>query len=421
MKPKLAIHGGEPVIDRPPPHVIWPPIDSSSALAVVSQLFRQVSIADRSGVIEELEERLADYFGVRHAVLTSSGTAALHSAYAALGLLDGEEVLVPAYTFHATATPLLHLRVKPVLVDCDDIGNLDPEATEAAITPATAAIAVTHLWGVPARVETLAEIADRHGLALVEDGSHAHGATVNGRKVGAFGTVAAFSMNGPKPLSAGEGGFVLTDDDEIYYRVLLHGQYNKRCRTEIPADHPLWPYSITGTGLKLRIHPLAAALALDQLKHLDERLNARRRIADLEIMSLRGLPGITVPCVPTGVAPSWYSLALTYQSQDLDELAIDTVVAALHAEGCAELDKPGSTRPLNEHPLFQEPSSLFPTLPEPWPRWRPGQFPNAERLHRSTLKHPVPHDDKYLARSYTRAITKVLSNHHHLVEGHTHA
>lgn len=419
MTSPLAIDGGDPIISRPAPHVVWPPVDSNTALAVVSQLFNEVSIPDRSGVIAELEGRLGQYFGARHAVLTSSGTAALHSAYASLGLLDSDEVIVPAYTFHATATPLFHLRVKPVLVDCDDSGNIDPKAVENAITPATVAIVVTHLWGMPAQVHALAAIADQHGLALVEDGSHAHGATAAGSKVGSFGRVSAFSMNGPKPLSAGEGGFVLTDDDEIYYRVLLHGQYNKRCRTEIPANHPLWRYAVTGTGLKLRIHPLAAALALNQLDRLDERLDGRRRIADHMIETLRQLPGITVPDVPEAAAPSWYALALTYHPDELDGLPVDAVVAALQAEGCLELDQPGSTRPLNDHPLFGEASPLFPLLPEDWPRYRPGQFPDAERLYRNTLKLTVPHDDEDLADAYVRAFEKVLSNHRHLLKDQT--
>ncbi|MGH3773348.1 MAG: DegT/DnrJ/EryC1/StrS family aminotransferase [Pseudonocardiaceae bacterium] len=114
----------------------------------------------------------------------------------------------------------------------------------ARITPKTTAIVVTHLWGIPADLEGLSALADKHGLALLEDGSHAHGATIGRQKVGTFGHSTAFSMNGPKPLSAGEGGFVLTDDDEIFYRVLLHGHYHKRCRYEIPASHtlklPVW-------------------------------------------------------------------------------------------------------------------------------------------------------------------------------------
>ncbi|MQB01784.1 MAG: aminotransferase class I/II-fold pyridoxal phosphate-dependent enzyme [Actinobacteria bacterium] len=414
MSNSLAIRGGTPVIDRPAPHVPWPPIDASTAATVASQLCRAVSIPDRSGVIAELEDRLADYFGVRQAVLTSSGTAALHSAYAALGLTDGDEVIVPAYTFHATATPLFHLRVKPVLVDCDELGNLDPAAVERAIGPATKAVAVTHLWGVPGQVELLTTIARDYGLTLIEDGSHAHGATVKGRKIGSFGHIAAFSMNGPKPLSAGEGGFTLTDNDEAYYQMLLHGHYNKRCRGEIPMTHPLQRYAVTGTGLKLRIHPLAAALALNQLDALDERLEGRREIAARMITALRELPGIVVPRVPPECKPSWYALGLVYQPDELHGLPVDAIVEALQAEGCLELDRPGSTRPLNEHPLFSAPDRLFPSLPQGWPRYRPGQFPHAERLHRNTLKLTVPHDDVSLADAYVEAFEKVLSNPHEL-------
>ncbi|WP_277039584.1 DegT/DnrJ/EryC1/StrS family aminotransferase [Actinacidiphila oryziradicis] len=122
---------------------------------------------------------------------------------------------------------------------------------------------------MPQDMDALTAFAGRHGLMLLEDGSHAHGATWNSRPVGSFGHAAAFSLNGPKPLSAGEGGLVATDDTELYYRVLLHGQYNKRCRNEIPADHRLAPYAVTGMGLKLRIHPLAAALAHTQLPRLE--------------------------------------------------------------------------------------------------------------------------------------------------------
>ncbi|WP_129789147.1 DegT/DnrJ/EryC1/StrS family aminotransferase [Promicromonospora panici] len=415
MTHALAFHGGTPVIDLPLPHVPWPLVDDVTIAAVTTQLLTATSIPDRSGVIADLEDRLAEYFGVRYAVLASSGTAALHSAYAALGLGDGDEVIVPAYTFHATATPLFHLRARPVLVDCDLLGNIDPKMVEAAITPATKAIVVTHMWGVPAQLERLVAIADSHGLDLVEDGSHAHGATYDGRKVGSFGKAAAFSMNGPKPLSAGEGGFVLTDDEETYYRTLLHGQYNKRCRTEIPKDHPLSAYAVTGMGLKLRIHPLAAALASDQLDHLDARLVGRRRIADRMLADLRDVPGLGIPEVPDGIEPSWYALALTL---DVAEIGVDPGIAlrALHAEGLLEIDQPGSTRPMNEHALFSRPEGLFPQVGGDWPRYREGQFPNAERLHRTTVKFPVPHDDGPVADGYVRGITKVLTHAHLLQE-----
>lgn len=127
-----------------------------------------------------------------------------------------------------------------MLADCDPNGNLDPADAAGRITTRTTGIVVTHMWGVPADMPALRALADAHGLALLEDASHAHGAGIGERKAGTFGDGAALSMNGPKPLSAGEGGFVPTSDDETYYCVLLHGQYNKRCRSEIPKDHPLF-------------------------------------------------------------------------------------------------------------------------------------------------------------------------------------
>ncbi|MFD6072674.1 DegT/DnrJ/EryC1/StrS family aminotransferase, partial [Amycolatopsis lurida] len=279
MTGELALLGGTPVISEPGPHFSWPPLDDHTDLRVLAQLQRSISIYNRSGVISELETALEDYFGVRHAVLTSSGTAALHSAYVAAGVGPGDEVIVPAYTFLATVTPLLHLGAIPVLADSDGTGNLSVADVAARITPKTVAVMATHLWGVPADIAGLRALADEHNLLLLEDGSHAHGAAVAGRKVGSVGDIAAFSLNGPKPLSAGEGGFVLTNSDEVYYRILMHGHYNKRCKSEIPPSHPLHRYAVTGMGLKFRIHPLAAAIALDQLERLDSYLIGRAEIA----------------------------------------------------------------------------------------------------------------------------------------------
>ncbi len=392
------------------------PLGPDTADAVLAQLSEAVSIPDRSGVIARLEDALQEYFGARYAVLTSSGTAALHSMFTALGLRSGEEVIAPAYTFFATVTPLLHMGVRPVLVDSDETGNVNPAAVERAITSRTKAVVVTHLWGVPCDMRGLIEITARHGLALLEDGSHAHGATIAEDKVGTLGTASAFSLNGPKPLSAGEGGFAMTDDEEVYYRLLLHGHYNKRCRTEIPVENPLAVYAVTGMGLKLRIHPLAAAIALNQLSRLDTYLVGRRRIAARMLQGLRGLPGLTVPDVPAHVEPAWYALCLQYHSEELDGLPIREFTAALHAEGCAELDRPGSTCPLNLHPLFQDDAPPFPG-PTEWPRYAPGDFPVAERVHRQTLKLPVWHrsEDVPLADAYVTAFSKVIGNHQDLL------
>ncbi|MGW1199154.1 DegT/DnrJ/EryC1/StrS family aminotransferase [Streptomyces sp. NPDC002536] len=257
----LALLGGEPVVSVPGPHFEWPPVTEADRQAVVRQLESAVSIPDRTGVIADLEDALASYLGLRHVVTTCTGTAALHSMYAAAGVGPGDEVIVPALTFHATATPLFHLGAHPVLADVDEHGQLDLEDAARRLTDRTKAVVAVHLWGLPEDMDALASFADEHHLMLLEDGSHAHGATWNHQRTGTFGTASAFSLNGPKPLSAGEGGFVATDDTELYYRVLLHGQYNKRCRREIPATHPLARFAVTGMGLKLRIHPLASILA----------------------------------------------------------------------------------------------------------------------------------------------------------------
>lgn len=418
MSSPLALLGGTPVTTAPSPHHTWPPIDDDTKDAVARQLATSISIYDRSGVIEDLENALKSYFGVKHALLTSSGTAALHSMYAACGIELGDEVIVPAYTFHATVSPLFHLGAIPVLADCDESGNISANDVAARITPRTVAIVATHMWGLPASLVALRALADRHDLMLLEDGSHAHGASsTGGRKVGTGGRAAAFSMNGPKPLSAGEGGFILTNDDEVFYRALLHGHYNKRCRAEIPSEHPMHDYSITGMGLKLRIHPLAAAVALQQLSRLDDYLDGRERVANHLCEQLGGLPSLATPLVPKSHRASWYGFPISYQPEELDGLPIATVHKALLAEGLIDVDRPGSTRPLNQLALFQNPEPLFPFHPGARQiRYKTGDFPVAEALHHNTLKLPVWHDpdDQPIADAYVEGFRKVITNHHDL-------
>jgi dTDP-4-amino-4,6-dideoxygalactose transaminase len=413
----LAVHGGTPLVSEATPHFVWPPIDVRTIKAVHAQLVTSISIYDRSGVIAELEDALAAYFGVKHAVLTSSGTAALHSMYVASGIEPGDEVIVPAYTFLATATPLLHIGAVPVLADCDETGNLSVAEVARRITPKTTAIVVTHMWGIPADLAGLRQLANDSGVVLLEDGSHAHGASVGDLKVGGVGRAAAFSMNGPKPLSAGEGGFLLTDDDEIYYRALLHGHYNKRCRSEIPSDHLFHRYAITGMGLKFRIHPLAARLGLDQLGRLDDYLAGRASVASYLCDELGKLPGIAAPKLAEDVRASWYGLPLIYAPDELDELPVERFHQALLAEGLHEVDRPGSTCPLNQLPLFQDPEPLFPHHPAAGSiRYQPGQFPVAEHIHHHTLKLPVWHreEDMPLVRRYVEGFAKVVEHHHEL-------
>ncbi|MDQ4145422.1 MAG: DegT/DnrJ/EryC1/StrS family aminotransferase [Actinomycetota bacterium] len=405
----LAVEGGPPAVSLPPPHLEWPVIDRDTYDAVERQLGESISIYDRSGVFARVEDRLQQAVGVRHALLTNSGTSALHSMYVGCGLGPGDEVVCPAYTFFATATPLFFTGAVPVLVDCGDDGNVDPDAVEAAIGPRTAAVVVTHMWGIPCDVGRLRATADRHCLALLEDTSHAFGATVGSQSVGSFGRAAAQSLQGQKPLTGGEGGVLLTNDPEIHHRGLALGHYNKRCKNEIPPEDPLSEYAATGMGLKLRAHPLAAAIVEQQLEVFERRLAGRGRIAARLVAGLRDLPGVH-PVVPaTGSRSSWYALIVVLDRAALpDGVGAAEVHDALLAEGAEEVDRPGSTAPLATLPVFRRPGALFPAYKDV-SMLGPEAFPKATAFHCSILKLPVWHDERHedLVDQYLNAFHKV--------------
>ena len=402
---KPAIEGGEPTVTFEPPHFSWPPITEQTRSVVLEQLEESISIYNRSGIIEELEDRLANYHGVSFALLTNSGTAALHSLYVGADLGPRDEVLCPAYTFFATATPILFTGAQPIFVDCDEHGNIDPEDARSKVTDRTRAIVLTHMWGMPCNMTSLRKLAQDNELLLLEDGSHAHGASYKGEVVGSFGDGAAFSLQGQKTLTGGEGGFLLTDNEEIYYKALMLGQYNKRCLQEIPSTHSLAKFAVTGMGLKMRIHPVAAAIANQQLDDLDEVLSGRRKTAQMMISALSEVPGIEVPDVPTHIKHSWYAFMMQYRSEELGDIPIEKFVKSLEYEGCKEVDRPGSTCPLQYHELFQNPDALFPSQESPLP----AQCPQSEVFHEQAIKIPVWHDEKgkKIAKQYVDAIQKI--------------
>jgi perosamine synthetase len=170
-------------------------------------------------------------------------------------------------------------------------------------------------------------------------------------------------------------------------------------------------------GLKLRIHPLACAIASVQLRHLQQVQEQRKLCARRMSDALRGLPGIRLPEVPSNVEPSWYALLLQYREEELGGLPVERFYRALHAEGCHELDRPSSTCPLNLHPLFQQPGTLFKAY-EAFPGFRPEDFPRSRAFHDRALKLPVWHDDAgfALADRYVLAIGKVVENHRELLQ-----
>lgn len=396
-----------PTVTAPEPHFVWPVVDERLHLAVTAQVSESLSIYNRSGVIERVERRLENRLGAAHCLLTNSGTAALHSMYVAAGLGRGDDVIVPAYTFFATASPLFTTGARPVLVDCGPDGNIDPDLIEAAITDATKAIVVTHMWGLPCDMVRLRAIADRRGLLLLEDTSHAFSAHVQGKPVGSWGDAAAMSLQGQKPLTGGEGGVVITSSNELFYRAVAHGHYNVRCKQEIPQDHPLAEYAVTGMGLKLRIHPVSAAIVEQQLSIYDEIQLGRQACAARMVQALSELPGLT-PLTPSpGDASSWYALIVKVSPRTSGGHATDWQ-KALHQEGAVEVDRPGSTRPLAQLPLFQRPGGVHPSYADVQGAV-PDDFPVANTFHESILKLPVWHrqEDREIEDQYLAAFRKV--------------
>lgn len=420
-KSKLALLGGSRTINKHGPHFPWPVITPSIESAVKKQLHESISIYDRSGIIAQFEDGFAKYHGKKFALLTSSGTAAIHSMFVAAGIKPDDEIICPAYTFYATATPLFHVGAIPVLCDADETGNIDPDRIEPLISPRTKGVVVTHMWGIPCKMDKILSLCRKHRLLLFEDTSHAHGAKYKDRLAGTWGDVSAWSLQGQKIISGGEGGILLTDDKEVYYRALLFGHYNKRCKQEIPQDHPLAKFSITGMGLKLRIHPLAAAIAKEQFSHLDDWIAQKEEYAKLMTDRLKKLPGIHPPKQYNNSQPSWYAYVFQYHEEELDGLSVERFFAALQAEGCSDADRPGSTCPLNLLPLFQDPSQLFPACAGKI-KYSRGEFPVAESFFQKAIKLPVwclP-ADRDIVNGYLGAIEKVVRYHKDLLRGSYH-
>ena len=225
-------------------------------------------ISSNGSYIDRFERGFAEYCGVQHALSCANGTVALHLALLALGIGPGDEVICPTLTYVATANCVSYCGATPVFVDSElETWNIDPERVIEAFTPRTRAIIVVHLYGHPAKMDVLLDAARERGIAVIEDAAEAHGALYNGRVVGGLGDIATFSFYGNKILTTGEGGMVVTDDDELASRVrLLKGQ----------GQDPARRYWFPVVGFNYRMTNIAAAIGLAQLENVDW-LVARRR------------------------------------------------------------------------------------------------------------------------------------------------
>lgn len=270
----LAIHGGTPAKQRPDPPM-YPggmAIDEAEEAAVLEvlrrkRLFRYAGPGEPYSVVKELEEAFAAKKGVKYTQAVTSGTAALISSLRALGVGLGDEVIVPAYTWIASATAVLAAGAVPVIAEVDETLLLDPVDFEAKITPYTKAVIVVHMRGAPAPMDKILPIAQKHGIKVVEDCAQANGATYRGQEVGTFGDAGAFSLQFNKVITCGEGGMVTTNDQTIWERVAMFHDAGGHGRANI--DDLIW-------GVNFRMPEVLGAIALAQLQKLDGLLAAMR-------------------------------------------------------------------------------------------------------------------------------------------------
>jgi dTDP-4-amino-4,6-dideoxygalactose transaminase len=274
--------------------------------------------------VSQFEQAVADYLGIKHAVAVSSGTAALHLALAALGIGPGDEVVVPAYTFPATANVVETVGAKPVFVDVDlHTYNVDVEKIEKVISARTKAIIPVHLFGNPAEMDVIQKIGKTHGLAVIEDAAGALGSTYRGKKCGTLGTMGCFSFHPRKIITTGEGGMVITDDDDLAERVRSlrnHGIQTIRDQ-----------YDFTEAGLNYRMNELGAALGANQMPEIQRMIYERQQLATLYVDLLKDLPGIAFQQIPVHSTTVWQAFVVRLAGRPAHPIVVSLQNAGIEA------------------------------------------------------------------------------------------
>ena len=299
---KLALDGGTPVRREPllpgwPGGLLIGAEEKAQVLEVLDSqsLYRHYGPRPRRKVAE-LEQKFAQAVGARHALGVTSGTGALIVGLAALGIGPGDEVIVPTYTWVATVNAVVTLGAVPVFVDIDESLTMDPRAVEAAITPSTAAIVPVHMRGAGAAMADILAVADRHGLAVLEDSAQAVGGRYRGRRLGTFGRIGCFSLQYHKTITTGEGGMVVTEDTTLFERaVRYHDQGSVRVEELdelIPDESPLI------IGVNYRMSELTAAVGVGQLGKMDWIIGQMRAHKARAVRGIAGIPGLTVRPLP---------------------------------------------------------------------------------------------------------------------------
>ncbi|NLO05055.1 MAG: DegT/DnrJ/EryC1/StrS family aminotransferase [candidate division WS1 bacterium] len=334
MAEKLALDGGERIV---PEDMVrsWPPHDERDRKAIMDVFDSDIFHGNAAPHAVEMQEKWADYCGCKYALVTNSGTSALHMAVAAAGVLPGDEVITSAFSFWASAAAILHHCAIPTFVDLDPVYyTIDPKRIEAAITPRTKAIMPVHIHGMPAELGPILEIAEKHNLKVVHDACQAHGATWNGKRLGGIVDTTGFSTNRSKNLSSGEGGIFTTNDDDAYE----HARRMREFGEVVPPSGQQREYNAFGLGWNYRPHEFVNAFMVSQFERLPQNNAKRQELARFLTAELAEIPGVEGPAEPPWGEPVYFTYVVEFRP---DQVGLDCTagemkaacVKALQAEG----------------------------------------------------------------------------------------
>lgn len=281
------------------------PIITDEEIEAVTEVLKSGMLAQGKKV-EQFQKEFAQYTQSNYGVATSSGTTALHTALVAADIGPGDEVITTPFTFAATANSVLYSGAKPVFADIDPkTFNLDASSVEEKITDKTKAILPVHLYGQPADMDSICEVAQKHDLKVIEDAAQAHGAVYKGKKIGSIGDLGCFSFYPTKNMTTGEGGMVTTNDEELAEKagmVRAHGE-SQRYEHEI-------------LGYNYRMTDIAASIGLAQLKHIDEFNAKRNENAEYLTQHLQEIDGVTPPYVADDVTHVFHQYTIRVAKRD---------------------------------------------------------------------------------------------------------
>ena len=405
-----AILGGDPAITLDQTDALcWPIITEQDENAVLDVL--------RSGdlslnpIVMELAEDFKGLTGRRFAQTHNNGTAAILAGLHAIGIQPFDEVIVPSATWWSSVMPILHCGGVPVFAELEaECLGIDSQDIEKKITDKTKAIVVVHLFGMPSKMNEIMAIAEKHNLKVLEDASHAHGATYYEKPIGSFGDVSIFSLQGNKLCPSGEGGILLCDDQELWESTVRLGHYENLLGLESKNKY----FAATGFGFKFRIAPMSAALAHSQFQEMGSR-NKQRNDNCIYLSEKLETLGIETFMSPEHVHRVYFEFLVRY-NEKTSGLPIEDFVAALQAEG-AQVTAPRYPL-LHQQPVFtrgvwSKIARLPATEENPIHTYDPADLPNTTLGNGTLLKLPsFPSASTGLLDQYFAAFEKVLAHAH---------